>query len=66
MEEEQVEREVPVTHLQGIFRADEAKVSAQLDQKLLQLFQEGALQVGFRVGLRKSKEFHGGSVPKNV
>jgi hypothetical protein len=43
MEEEQVQRKVPIAHLQGILRADEAEVPTQLDQKLFELFQEGAM-----------------------
>jgi hypothetical protein len=55
--EQQVQRKVSRTYLQGIFRAGEAEIAAPLNQKLLQLVQESTMQVGLHMGLRQTEEF---------
>ena len=50
VEEEQVEHEVPPADLDRVLAADEAEVAAELDQELLELLDQGPLQVG--LGMR--------------
>ena len=56
VEEEQVEGEVPPADLERVLAADEAEVAAELDQELLELLDQAALQVGLGVAGRQVEE----------
>ena len=50
VEEQQVEREILLAHLQRVFAADKTEVAPEFEQELAQLHQQAALQVAFKVG----------------
>ena len=56
VEEQQVEGEIPPADLERVLAADEAEVAAQLDQELLELLDQAALQVGLGMRGRKVEE----------
>ncbi len=58
VEEEQVQREIPPADLDRVPAADEAEVATQLQQELLELLHQAALQVGLGVAGRKVNEFN--------
>ncbi len=45
VEEKQVEGKIPAADLDWVLAANEAEVAAELEQELLELFDQGALQV---------------------
>ena len=50
MVEKQIETEIFSAHLQKILFPDEGKVAAQLDEKLPEIGDQSALEVGFGMG----------------
>ena len=57
IEKQQVDFKVPSTDLNSVVAADETEVAAKFDQELLQLFEQGALQVGLGVPRGQVEEF---------
>ena len=53
VEEEQIEGEIPSADLDRVLAADVAEIAAELDQELLELLDQGTLQVG--LGMRGRK-----------
>ena len=47
-------------------RTDKAEVTLQLDEKVLQLFQQAAMQVSFRMDAWQTKKFHSIRVPEDT
>lgn len=56
VEEQQVEREVPSTHLHRELRSDEAEIAAQFDEEAAKLAQQAAVQVGLGLVDRQAQE----------
>jgi hypothetical protein len=59
-----IERYLPAD-LDGIMAANETKVAAEFDEKMLELFDKPTMQVGFAVLFRQVQEFNEVTVPKN-
>ena len=57
MKEKQVEFEIPAADLDGIVAADEAKVAAEFDQKILEALDQAAMKVALGVVLGETEEF---------
>lgn len=53
VEKQQIQREVPAAHLQGVFAADKAEIAAQFDQKVFKLMQQTLVQIGLKVTARQ-------------
>ncbi len=58
VEEEQVKGEIPPADLDRVLAADVAEIAAELDQELLELLDQGPLQVGLGMLGRKVQELH--------
>jgi hypothetical protein len=66
MEEEQVQRKIPVADLQRVFRTDKTEVASQLNEKILQLIQQAAVQIGLRVDCREAEELDSVGIPEDA
>lgn len=66
VEEQQVDREIPLAHLQWELRAGEVEVPPQLGEELAQLAQQSAVQIGFAVITRKTEELDHVRITENV
>jgi hypothetical protein len=58
MKKQQINRAVARSHLNGIFLTDEAKITAQLAQKVPKAMHQGPSQIGLGVGNRQAKKLH--------
>src|SRR5207248_3167157 len=56
MEEQEVQVKVLASHDDPLLASKEGKVAPQLDQKLLQIAQNGGFQILFRIGTLQPKE----------
>jgi hypothetical protein len=57
MEEQQIQREVAPADLHRVLATDEAEVTAQFDQEIIQPQQQTAMQVGLRMSLWQAEKF---------
>ena len=56
VEEQQIESEIPSADLERVLGADEAEVPPELDEELLELLDQAAMQVGLGVGRGQVEE----------
>lgn len=66
MKEEQIQREVPCTHLQRIFGTDKAEVTAKLQHEIFHAVEQSTVEVVLGMVLRQTEKFDGVSVSENA
>jgi len=66
MKEEQVQREVPCTHLQRKLGTDKAEVSAKLQHEIFHAVEQSTVEVVLGSVLRQAEKFDGVGVPENA
>ena len=66
MKKEQVQREIPCTHLQRILGTDKAEVSAKLQHEIFHAVEQSTVEVVLGMVLRQAEKFDGVGVPENA